>query len=117
MGRFALTEQHIALLRRARIQWEDCETGAPAIDPKRPYGNSGVAQDVAKILGLEGKMCPHCGECVDESNECAMLTIHRESEIALCIILADHTIEPGVYESHLDVPYDEPKWSRTKDGE
>ena len=26
------------LLRRANIQWEDCETGAPCIDPKRPYG-------------------------------------------------------------------------------
>jgi hypothetical protein len=33
--RFLLTTDHLILLGRAYVRWEDCETGAPAIDPKR----------------------------------------------------------------------------------
>ena len=49
MSNARLTEQHITLLRNACVYWEDCETGAPGIDPKRPYGNSGVASDVTDL--------------------------------------------------------------------
>lgn len=48
-----ITEAHLKLLRRANVGWEDCEFGAPAIDCKRPYGNSSVYQDIAEILGWE----------------------------------------------------------------
>lgn len=47
--RFALTDQHLTLLRSAYVRWEDCEFGAPAIDYKRPYGNSDVVGDMAMI--------------------------------------------------------------------
>lgn len=47
---FTLTEDHIKLLSRAYIGWEDSEFGAPSIDCKRPYGNSYVEGDVAEIL-------------------------------------------------------------------
>lgn len=32
--------------------WDDCETGAPAVDPKRPYGNSSVDTDVLELLEI-----------------------------------------------------------------
>ena len=35
------------------VGWQDCEYGAPEIDPKRPYGNSDVEGDIAEILGWE----------------------------------------------------------------
>lgn len=40
------------LLKRAYVGWEDSETGAPCINPKRPYGNSDVAEDVREILDI-----------------------------------------------------------------
>jgi Resolvase, N terminal domain len=47
---FAITDEHLRLLRRACVMWFDAEFGAPAIDPKRPYGNSIVYADMAEIL-------------------------------------------------------------------
>lgn len=58
---FELKEEHTKLLQHAIIEWDDCETGAPAINPKRPYGNSSVAEDVAEILGDRRVLCRHCG--------------------------------------------------------
>lgn len=52
---FELKREHVLLLQNAYVSWNDCETGAPTIDPKRPYGNSYVEGDVAKILGIEGE--------------------------------------------------------------
>jgi hypothetical protein len=44
------TADHITLIRNAYWRWEDCEHGAPAIDCKRPFGNSDVAGDLAELL-------------------------------------------------------------------
>jgi len=41
------------LLRSANLSWDDCEYGAPQIDPKRPYGNSNVPDDIREKLGME----------------------------------------------------------------
>lgn len=43
---FTLTEDHIKLMSRAYISWNDGECGAPGVDTKRPYGNSSVIMDV-----------------------------------------------------------------------
>jgi hypothetical protein len=49
---FRVTEDHLKLLRHAYyVYWDPGEGyGAAAINPKKPYGNSDVPQDVAKIL-------------------------------------------------------------------
>ena len=47
---FTVTDEHLKLLRGAYVGWDDCEFGAPAIDCKRPYGNSDVIADIAEIL-------------------------------------------------------------------
>lgn len=57
------TADHLTLLRRAWWDWYDCEYGAPAIDPKRPYGNSDVDGDLAELLphlSAEDRARIHC---------------------------------------------------------
>ena len=91
--RFELTEEHLTLLARAYVRWEDCETGAPAIDCKRPYGNSDVAGDVAEILGWP---IDEQDGLTDEQRDRA-LEIHSETLTALQIILTARDFRPGVY--------------------
>lgn len=92
---FILTEDHLKLLQRAIIGWEDCEYGAPSIDCKRPYGNSSVAIDICEILGwdFDDEDGP-----TDEQRDAAD-NIHRETQTALQIVLLHlHIgIKPGTY--------------------
>ena len=50
---FEMTENHIKLLNNFYVNWDDCEFGAPCINPKRPYGNSSGVDDVAEVLGIK----------------------------------------------------------------
>lgn len=93
MRRFTLRKEHIELLRHVYVEWQDCETGAPAIDPKRPYGNSDVANDVARILSLEDLS----GREGDENRREQLLTLHRETATALEVVLRTGSFEPGLY--------------------
>ncbi len=91
---FKLTENHIKLLQRAYVSWEYCETGAPSIDCKRPYGNSYVPGDIHKILtGTEEEF-----ELTDEQ-ENEYLNLHTETETALQIILHTKSFVPGTYQA------------------
>ena len=82
MNTFTITEDHLKLLRRACVGWEDCEYGAPSIDCKRPYGNSFVEGDIAEILGWKTKD----DELSDEQYDRAV-QIHSETQTALQIVL------------------------------
>lgn len=91
--RFKLTEEHIKLLKRANVIWDDCEFGAPGMDPKRPYGNSDVIGDMAEILGI-------AYDCEAENNgaiERRLENLHRELEQALAVVLSTGKMEPGTY--------------------
>lgn len=91
--RFVVREGHLRLLRRAYVRWEDCEYGAPAIDCKRPYGNSDVTADICQIQGWDfGDDGP-----TREYEEDARL-LHEGTETVLQILLHDLTISPGTYE-------------------
>ncbi len=46
-----ITSEHLKLAESLEWRWEDCEYGAPAVDCKRPYGNSDVERDIAETLG------------------------------------------------------------------
>ena len=92
MQRFIVTEQHIKLLRAANVGWGDCEFGAPAIDCKRPYGNSDVYGDIADILGLVADDDGSYGALHAEMNQ-----LHKETKTALQIFLATGTMETGEY--------------------
>ncbi len=91
---FELKEEHVKLLSSTYVGWQDCETGAPAIDPKRPYGNSSVALDIYEVL---------TGEFIDDSEDLGeelvdeYMKLHEETETALQIILQTKSFEVGTY--------------------
>lgn len=99
--RFELCPEHILLLRNAYVSWHDAETGAPSIDPKRPYGNSDVEGDVLNLL----KEFPD--DPGDETREAQFTEaqlrkaakLHKETEMALQVVLSTGCFEPGVYEA------------------
>jgi hypothetical protein len=92
---FTVTEEHIALLRRANVGWEDCEFGAPSIDCKRPYGNSSVYSDIAEILGIKAS---EDGDFAEGERE-RMRKLHEETQQALRIFLATGQMMAGEYEA------------------
>lgn len=97
MGEFELKEEHLKLLENAEVRWEDCEFGAPAIDCKRPYGNSSAEYDICEILGIEedksNEDSPYSQEDLDYANK-----MHVETETALAIILQTRSFTLGTYE-------------------
>lgn len=94
MERFTLTAEHVDLLKRMCVEWQDgAYDGAPAINIKRPYGNSAVWQDVAEIIGLAPA---EDGEWPQGTME-RCLALHRETSKALQVCLAAQTFETGDY--------------------
>lgn len=106
---FTVTEQHIRLLRHAYVVWTDCETGAPAIDPKRPYGTSLVAEHVLEILGLEDQFSYDEDEGLSTEQIDALLALHYETAKALQCVLAAGSFEPATYRYN-----DRWRWERTR---
>lgn len=93
---FTLTEQHIKLVRAMYIEWcGEAYDGAPAVNIKRPYGNSHVAGDVAEITGAALSFDDDGNP--DEKTTERMLKLHQETAIALQIILCTGCFEPGTY--------------------
>ncbi len=111
MKTFELKEEHLKLLSRAYVGWDDCETGAPCIDPKRPYGNSDVAGDVAEILGIEFKSDTHGDR--DDAQRDDLLDLHRETQTALQIVLSVGLVKPGTFQ--LMNKYDFTSWKQIGD--
>lgn len=92
---FEFTEQHAKLLKNMYVGWQDCEFGAPEIDPKRPYGNSSVELDLAEIL--EVPIVEWDVNEIPESTLKRLNQLHKETEIALQILLK-HGYKLGKYE-------------------
>ena len=97
---FVLTEEHIKLLKRMNVGWSDCEFGAPEIDPKHPYGNSNVYDDIADIIGIEKLLDNNHFdgyEFYSEENRKKMDKFHAETETALQIVLQTGEFKCGRY--------------------
>jgi hypothetical protein len=108
-NKFLLCKEHIKLLQNMYWEYSDCETGAPQVDCKRPYGNSYVPPDVADILGVE---LPEDDDQAYEDKVAEVMRFHYESNTALEIILQLKTFEPGLYE-HFTVDYKK-RWRKAK---
>jgi hypothetical protein len=102
---FVVTEEHIKLLKAMCVAWQDCEYGAPEIDPKRPYGNSSVECDIHEILTDERNY-----ELTDEQRE-RYSRLHHETQIALEIMLQCGELRPGTYDDVRALPYAKREWS------
>lgn len=95
---FTLTPAHLLLISNMNIDYNDhMEFGAPAVDPKRPYGNSDVYGDIASILTV--KRTEDEDHPYTEKDLAYMLTVHKETATALQVILSSMSFEVGVYEA------------------
>lgn len=96
MQRFTLTEAHIKLLRSMYVESHPDPNGSPCINQKRPYGNSDVEADIARIL--EWSMVEtRSGEDITVEQAEAAGRIHSEMSTVLQIVLATGSFESGVY--------------------
>ena len=97
--RFRMKKEHLKLLKRMYVGWQNCESGAPEIDPKRPYGNSSVPEDIHEILTGESIGCTDSKrEELTEKETEKYWNLHKETETALQILLSNLSITPGIYE-------------------
>ena len=95
---FELKKEHLDLLKETNIEWNTCEYGAPAIDPKRPYGNSDVDEDIANIIKFPKKgNWDKEEEMWNEKTQEILANLHKETQIALQIILHCQTFKLGKY--------------------
>lgn len=118
--RFEIKAEHLKLLKSFNVDWDDCEFGAPCIDPKRPYGNSSVFQDMIETLGFktlkegiyefelysrtwllkgEDKYNLYLEGADEEELLEELQQLHRETETALQICLTTQIFETGLYEA------------------
>lgn len=87
--KFKVSKEHIALLRSMYVSWNHGESGAPSIDPKRPYGNSDVLKSVSRIVGNY------------KYNNTKLAELHLDMEkvlqIYLCLAGTGELLNPGTY--------------------
>lgn len=104
---FELKQIHLDLFKNVCIDWDDCEFGAPAINCKRPYGNSDVFGDIAEIIKLKKKD----NWDFDEENWTEeamdfMRDLHKQTQTALKIILTCQSFKLGWYRREDEYDYD-----------
>jgi hypothetical protein len=85
MDTFVIGEEHLKLARRMFVGWQDCETGAPEIDPKRPYGNSDVPGDIHELL--TGEFVDGDEVVLNRAQKQEYLALHQTMETVLQIML------------------------------
>tara|TARA_R100000656_G_scaffold104176_1_gene76222 strand:+ start:259389 stop:259748 length:360 start_codon:yes stop_codon:yes gene_type:complete len=114
MKYFELKKDHLTLLKEVSWDWNDCAFGAPAIDCKRPFGNSGyqVYHDINAALG--GRWDVSLDEDGDFSEEAEheILDLYTELMVALQVIFTAQSLEPGVYQTDSEWPHQE-IWSKS----
>jgi hypothetical protein len=94
---FTVLPEHLTLLCRAYVSWNNCEYGAPEINPKRPYGNSDVEHDIAKIFGWKLFEDADGDTHFTAAQRDEAQRLHRGTERALEIVLRTCQFRPGTY--------------------
>jgi hypothetical protein len=98
LSEFKITKEHLQLLKQMYVDWDDCEYGAPAINPKRPYGNSDVENDIAEIINYPKKgNWDKEEEMRNEKAEEELYYLHRQMQIVLQICLVVGKFKEGTY--------------------
>jgi len=97
---FTITSNHLTLLMNMHVYFDDGGyDGAPAVDCKRPYGNSGdVCYEVYRVLNDEDW---DWGEYTDdempEDLHEDLYTLHKETATALQICLMMQEFKTGTF--------------------
>lgn len=88
-----ITEEHLKLLARAEWEFNEMEYGAPWIDPKRPYGNSDVEENIAQILGWELFVDSDEEEHLSKEQSQKAFQLHRELVDVIKQIISEYRIK------------------------
>jgi len=94
---FTVTDDHLKLVKRFNIGWNDDEFGSPSVDCKKPFGNSSVYEDMAEILGIT------LPDSYDEHEKYDMATrplnrlYYEDLPIALQILCCNLSLEAATY--------------------
>lgn len=104
-GTFLLKEEHIKLITAMYVDWCDDYDGAPAIDAKRPYGNSHIISDIYEVI--TGKSWNWDEEMSEDIKE-ELMKLHEETRTALQIVLCTQSFVPGLYKKYSK--YNELTW-------
>lgn len=97
-SKFTVTENHLKLAKKMYVLWSPYgRFGAPCIDPKRPYGNSEVFEDIAEVIGMKQ---PDYEEDEDWTDDQArtLLGFHEDMKKVLQIAIRTGKFEVGEYE-------------------
>ncbi len=97
---FEALPDHLALCKGMYWDWWNCEFGAPAVDPKRPYGNSGwdtIYVQIAHLIGLQVFKDADDDEHLTEEQRILCDTRHREMENWFQILSSFGEIPSGMY--------------------
>lgn len=117
---FRLTQQHIALIRDMRVGWDDSYAGAPAIECREPYLSGAAVEAVISLAGIKSEVVSSVIErgavprrvfMPDARAQRAAMTLHRETDIALQIVLSVGEFAPGLYRR---VDHDGYRWERVR---
>lgn len=112
METFEVTLEHIKLIKQMNVGWDRCEFGAPAIDPKRPYGNGDVLSDMMEILGEDPQGVDDYGDpTYSDAQAGYYMQLHTSTQTALQIVLCTGSFEPGKYTQMR--PYHRLSWEKT----
>ena len=97
---FELTKEHIKLISKMYVDYSQAEFGAPEIDPKRPYGNTSVYEDIAEILCIKA-VGGNREEGFEFNQEQInyMQKLHEETQYALQIVLCMKSFKTGKFVS------------------
>jgi hypothetical protein len=111
---FDLTEEHVKLIRRFYIRWDGAYEGAPAVDSKRPFGNSDWEEDICEILGIEPIEHDDMEDEIiyPKGTRERVTALFHELREALQVVCASGSFEPGRYETE---KYHETGWKRSDD--
>jgi hypothetical protein len=99
MKKFTVKEEHIKLLQHMWVWFDDnAYMGAPAVDIKRPYGNSSVLEDIGEIIGEKPAAMDGDYPIYSDKQQDSFKALHEEMGDVLQILVRNLGIKPGVYE-------------------
>lgn len=97
---FEVLPSHLALCKGMYWSWQDCEFGAPEVNPKRPYGNSGFATilaEIAVLIGMEVFKDADDEVCLTKEQKALCYRRHLEMEHWFQILSRFGEIPSGKY--------------------
>ena len=106
---FEVKPEHIKLIKRMNVSWEDCEFGLPTLRCAGPYANPNAYRNMMEILGWNKseKIIINGDEHVfnmgdhevSETITVALDQLYKETQTVLQIGLSTLKFEVGTYES------------------